>query len=951
MRISGIMRSRGFSMSVEATFRNPQFFASSSQLRRIEGRTTSLVTPFSLVTSRLQLAIEEASIVCNVSVAEIQDMYPCTSFQASIMANTARKPGSYINTFTYCLLEVVDQVRYAKAWETVYEMLPILRTRIVLSETMHYQQVIVNEKMTWSDDGELHATGLPSDQYGTQMQLGEPLIRFALRRPPEKTATELVVTVHHALYDGWSLSRIFALVKTVYTQDDIPAEMTGFVSFVKFTEDIDTASARSFWQMTLKDAPEPSFPTMSKHEQALDDGLCTLAISVPCAKSSMFSLATVSRVAWGLVLSKYENTTDVVFGNTVSGRSANLEGIESIVGPTLSTVPVRVKYDPHQPIIALLRNAQAMGNDMIPHKQFGLSSIAQLGPDERRARNFRTMLIVQTPDFELQGDEASALEKLCSASPTVYGFPLTISLYVGRNDATITAKYDSKLLDDIQVNRILRHFEHTFTLLRNHTSDQTLADLDLFCQQDLDEIMSWNLELPAKVEACIHNLISRTVREYARKSAIECSEGGMTYETLELRSDQLACHLSRLGVTTGSYVPLCFDKSRWAVVAMLAVLKAGGAFVPLVPAHPDARIQSVLEDIEARIVIASPSHCNRGAFGAASTVVTLDEDFFSQVSNKSEKAVSPATPQSAAYALFTSGTTGRPKGFVIEHAAYCSGALTRGRLLSRNENSRVLQFASYGFDPSIEDILTSLIFGSCICIPTSLDMENNLGDFMTRSKVNFANLTPSFAATLQPSDCPTLKTLLLSGEVMTEDLVNTWGNHVRLINGYGPSECCIKCALRDDVRPGDSPANIGFAVCSNLWVADPNNIARLAPIGAIGELVVEGPCLSRGYIRTAPANGFIPAPSWLKSIRNADCVRVFQTGDLVRYQSDGSLLFIGRKDKQVKINGQRTELGDIEQHLRSVVPSSTVTAVELVTPMDEANPILVAFSSAATRAR
>lgn len=951
MRLSGLMRSNGLSLSVEATFRNPRFLGSSSKLRRIEGCTAPSVVPFSLMESRIQPAIENASRDCRVAIEHIQDIYPCTPFQASIMASTARKPGSYINTFTYSVLKSVDLARYVKAWETVYRILPILRTRIVLSEAMDYQQVVVIEKLPWFGNESSHDTGLPFDRHEIQMQLGDPLIRLTLRHSPNEIATELIVTIHHALYDGWSLSKTFALVKTVYAQDAVPADMPGFNSFVKFAKGIERASSRSFWQTNLKDAPEPSFPTMSKIEQGLDDGLCRLAIKVPRTKCSTFNLATVSRVAWGLVLSKYENTTDVVFGNTVSGRNADLDGVASIVGPTLTTVPVRVKYDPHQRVIDFLRDVQANGNDMIRHEQFGLSSIAQLGPDERRACNFRTMLIVQTPDFELHGYEETALERLRSASPTIYGFPLTISLYVGHEDAAITAKYNSKLLDDVQVTRLLQHFDHTITLLCTHTGDQKLADLNLFCQRDLEEVLTWNEEVPARVEVCIHDLISRTVREYPRTSAIECSEGAMSYEMLELRSNQLACHLSRLGVTTESFVPLCFDKSRWAVVAMLSVLKAGGAFVPLESAHPDARIKSIMEDIKAHLVIASLSQCNRAAFRAGTTVVTLNEDLFSQFGNDLEKFVSPATPQSAAYALFTSGTTGRPKGFIIEHAAYCSGALVRGRLISRNEDSRVLQFASYGFDPSIEDILTSLIFGSCICIPSRFDMENSLGEFMTKSKVNFANLTPSFAATLQPSDAPTLQTLLLSGEPMTEDLVHSWANHVKLINGYGPSECCIKCALNDNVHPGGSPTNIGFAVCSSLWIVDPNNTAHLAPIGAIGELIVEGPCLSRGYIRTSPGNGFIPAPSWLRSVRKVENFRVFQTGDLVRYQSDGSILFIGRKDKQVKINGQRTELSDIEQHLRTAVPSSLVTAVELVTPKDETNPILVAFSSAATRAR
>ncbi|KAI2478316.1 EntF Non-ribosomal peptide synthetase module protein [Pyrenophora tritici-repentis] len=298
--------------------------------------------------------------------------------------------------------------------------------------------------------------------------------------------------------------------------------------------------------------------------------------------------------------------------------------------------------------------------------------------------------------------------------------------------------------------------------------------------------------------------------------------------------------------------------------------------------------------------------------------------------------------------MFTSGSTGVPKGVLLEHKAVSTSCLGHGKEFRFGPHIRALQFSAYTFDVSMTDIITTLIFGGTVCIPSDDDRFDNLTTAINTMGVNWALLTPTVARLLDPKDIQSLQTLALAGEGVSLDDWNRWKGHVQLINAYGPTECCIICTSYSGVQDFES-GTIGKSIASVSWVVDLEDYNKLMPVGSVGELLVEGPILARGYLNDAEKtkDSFISDPAWLLE-GGGDFPgrkgRMYKTGDLVRYRPDGNLICLGRKDGQVKIRGQRVELGEVEHHIRSYMPEAQQIVVEAIAPAGKGdNTTLAAF--------
>ncbi|KAJ5366847.1 hypothetical protein N7541_000788 [Penicillium brevicompactum] len=484
-------------------------------------------------------------------------------------------------------------------------------------------------------------------------------------------------------------------------------------------------------------------------------------------------------------------------------------------------------------------------------------------------------------------------------------------------------------------------------------SDATIEQCLKPTASDLSDIWSWNHELPPTYNFCMQEMVADRAREFPDKIAIDSWDGNLTYSQIDQWSTSVAVSLREMGIELHDVLPVCFEKSRWTIVAVLGVMKAGATLALMDPTLPLARLQNMAIQVGAKAMVAS-----RKQYELSLTIMpegkhfVVEEETFANLAASPSISTLPAVPSSALmYIIFTSGSTGTPKGVKISHETYTSSAIPRAKAVGYTPESRVLDFASYAFDVSIDSMLLTLGNGGCLCIPSDEDRLNDINEVIRKMRINYAGLTPSVGRILDSDVIASLSGLGLGGEAVSARDANYWGKDTRIIIGYGPCECTIGCTVNSSAATGRDYLSIGPGNGAAMWIANPNDHNELVPVGGVGELLVEGPIVGQGYLndpeKTAAA--FINDPPWLVAGHKQYAGRrgrLYKTGDLGRYDPDGlgGIVFVGRKDTQVKLRGQRVELGEIESQLKAALPAEANIIAEVITPKDYGGqPMLVAF--------
>ncbi|KAK3386816.1 hypothetical protein B0H63DRAFT_540907, partial [Podospora didyma] len=451
----------------------------------------------------------------------------------------------------------------------------------------------------------------------------------------------------------------------------------------------------------------------------------------------------------------------------------------------------------------------------------------------------------------------------------------------------------------------------------------------------------------------VHRLIHDRARLHPDNEALHSLNLALSYGELDSLSSRLACRLAKEGIKPEGVVPLFIEKSVWAVVAMLAVMKAGGAFMPLDVSQPESRIQSIIRESGSKIALASADGFRRCSSLVENTIAVTEETMSAMQHEELSVDSWHAIFNNAAYVMATSGSTGSPKLVVTEHSQMSSFMAYFTELLGFTDTTRTFQFASYAFDPIIGDIFLTLAAGGTVCIPSEDERKADVVGTMRRMRVTLAKFTPSLVGslsdlTLGPDGVPSLKTLVLGGESATADIIKTWAGKVNLRLIYGATECTMSFVkiVDDTVTLPVIPGEIGLPVGCRAFVVYPNNGQKLQHVerGEVGELVVEGPLVSRGYTNNQ-------AQTDAKFIITSELFhRQYRTGDLVRELDNGNFVYIGRVDNQVKIRGQRLELEEVERNLQTTL--STVSnvvvksvVVDAAVPLGSSSKQLVAFLS------
>lgn len=859
---------------------------------------------------------------CGVPISDVVDIYPCTPLQEGLMAVTIQNPNAYVGRWVFRLHENTDSGRLRLAWKQLVDIAPILRTRILLDQIFGAFQVVLRSSLDL-----LHAVDL--DGYillddSNSFNYTSPLVRAAI---VEVTQSQryFVLTAHHSAYDGWSLVKLFDTLSKLYRGNHI-ACVPSYTLFIRYLERQDYNKAKSFWQSQLGGGLKEAFPALphpSYRPRPSELATCSLK-SIPIVDS--ITVASLLRAAWSLAISAYCGD-DVLFGSALSGRSAAVRGILDILAPTITTVPVRICIDKSMSIRHFVSAVHKQAIDMIPFEHTGLQNIHRLV----NGFIFPQHLFVVQPTNEHQNlidGDLFSLEPRFNPAQVLEGYALTVECMTGVGTGgviDVDLRFDANVLSSRHVGRIISRFKHIFSQIQQIFTPENTQNLDLIqdiefiSPEEVTELANWNDITPDEHKVLIQDPIYDQTLHQPDAPAICSWDGSLSRLELHHLTDRLAHHLVKLGVGPEVRVGLCFDKSKWAVVSIISILKAGGAVVPL-SAHPVQRLLSVLENAKLGIVLTTSRRDMRFS-EIVSHILTVDDNLLSNIPYNSEPLVKKTYPHNAAFVIYTSGSTGTPKGVVIEHASISTNLRALGTKFGVNNKTRAFQFSQLTFDASVHDIIMTLQFGGCVCIPSEEEKMNDIVGAANRLEVNYSLFPPRLLATLKPSEIPTLESIVVGGEALYPEHVDHWIRDTRVFNAYGPTECTI-ISTCNEVTNATYASNIGTTLNARSWVVDPEDHGNLLPIGASGELIIEGPLVAREYAGDPQktSESFIVDPNWLFKYsfnRNGSGVarRMYKTGDLVRQNDDGSLTYIGRKDKQIQVRGHRVEIGEIESHI------------------------------------
>lgn len=944
MKFAAMARHSGYAVSVKsllagASLRDLALGPTTENEEEVDGE----FPPFSLLNSNnaTQSVLDEASEQSRVPVDSIEDIYPCSPLQEGIFALSLKQPGSYVGRHSVMLPQDVNLAEYQTAWRLVAEENAIFRTRILHSETHGaFLQMVVKEDLRWSVGDPSQSNQLPP------MLPGAPLVYLdiAVRGNPHC----VVLHAHHALYDGWSLFKTFERVRDVYMGLS-QGPSVPFARFIRHLQQLDPEASQHYWLAQMKGAPQCTFPALPHDGYSVAANANVSQHIADFTPPLRFTSATILRAAWALVLSKYEGSSDIIFGETLSGRSA-MRTAQDMLGPTMTTVPLRVRIDEVSSLHEFLLAVQTTYADMLPFEHTGLGEIRRSCRKAGETCDFRSLLVIQPKTA--QSAKVPTLLLSGVADIVAKSYPLMLELMLGEDSCDVRASFDSQIIDSRQAQRVLHQFSHVIRQLCRNEGDKYVQEIEVCSPEDVVELAIWNAPVPETHRTCVHTELRAQMLRSPDAEAISSWDGTFTYAQLAHYTSKLASHLRSIGVGPEVLVPLCFDKSGLAVLTGVAVLEAGGACVYVDPMYPRAKLENVLKKVNARHVVCGANY--EALFqGASQTLVPLSFETLAALPTASDtQAPSSVCPENAAFVVFTSGSMGEPKGIVQDHTSYCSTMKLHGPILGSGPGRRVFQFSANTFDAFLSDVITTLANGGCVCIPSEYERINDLAATMRRMKVNQAMFTPTVVQLLEPEDIPLVKTMTLGGEPLLQNILLKWSEHLRIINLYGPSEVAIWCTYKDGLTSTSDPRNIGRGVGVSTWITDAENPERLAPIGGIGEILVAGPALARGYISDEKRTkaSFISAPKWFNSLPNTMQWhrRLYRTGDLGRFNSDGSISIIGRRDSQVKLHGRRIELDEIENALRMCLNGTPVrrVAAEMIAPQrGSGETVLVAFMS------
>ena len=944
----------------------------------------------------------------HITVEKQDKSYDLTPTQQAMLLYSLYAPESkaYFEQVCYSYRGLLDVGAFAEAWQKVVDRHKVLRTSFSSEDSERLRQTVHSEanvpfahldwrKLSACEQNECLVQFLKNDCAAGFDLSRAPLLRVAVLQTEDHSCW-IVVSNHHIILDGWSMSHLRNEVSQIYQglvgreQVDLAAAHH-FGEYLEWLEKQNAAEAETFWRQELSDFSGPTYLPIDKQagklpsaDESFAEKQTYLSASLTetirsTAQRHHLTVAALLQGAWGVLLSRYCAVDDVIFGMTVSGRPYDLAGVESMVGLLINTLPVRVKLAAQDSCLENLKKHQTRVAGLFEHEHTSLQYIREWSELPPNLPLFDTLMV-----FENFAGSGSAFDldgkiELVSSHLSRTNYPLTLVVEPGVQ-LRLQLVYQCSRFDDDAIERMLAHLAIIIASMAEDMN-QPIAALPLLTEAERHTLIVELNETRKEIsnEKCINRLFEQQVELTPYATAVIHERAQLTYSELNARANQLAHYLKSLGVGPERRVGICLERSIEMVVAVLATLKAGGAYLPLDPTYPRSRLDFMLQDGGVEVLLTN-DRLLENLPGYGGRIVRLGDQGSEAADNETElinaqsKDNLSEAPAAAnlAYVIYTSGSTGTPKGTMIEHDSLVNFTRAAAEAYEISPADRVLQFASLSFDTSAEEIFPALCQGACLVLRTD-SMISSAVDFFggcTEFGVTVLDLPTAYwheltdeLATDKLSLPSSMRLVILGGEKALPERLRSWrelggASAVRLVNSYGPTEATIVATMSDLSASGtrilrashtaETPVSavlaevpIGGPISNaTVYVLDP--LLRPVPVGIPGELHLGGMGVARGYLNRADltAEKFIPNP-----FSSQVGQRLYKTGDVVRYRSDGELQYLGRIDHQVKVRGFRIELEEVEQAIRS--HENVSDAVVIATEDANSNNRLVAYVVAA----
>ncbi len=815
----------------------------------------------------------------------------------------------------------------------------VLRTRFVKRQgepCQHIEQTI-EPPFTFVDLSDLtetersdavHRRAIQDSQQCFDLEKG-PLFRVTVLKCADDDHV-VVLTMHHIIADGWSVSILIKEISALYeagvegTSPDLPLPPVQYADFARWQrawlQGEVLEDQLSFWSKQLEDMPTfLDLPTDHPRPPVQTSRGGTLSLDLPVEfKTVLESVCQQEGVtlymlllsAFAALLHRYCRQDSIAIGSPVANRRH--VQTEDMIGFFVNTIVLRIAFPERMTIRELLRESRATCLDAFAHQDLPFEKLVEsLQPtrDMSRSPLFQAAFVHQ--NFPRQALHVAGLTfQPMDVDTGTSKFDLTLTTVDAGEGLRADLEFSSDLFEPSTVSRILRHYGRVL--------EQFVANLDSPVDQisfmDDDELQQLLVERNRTAasypdDRTVHEWFEEEVEKHPDAVALSCGAADISYRDLNSRANKLAARLRSMGVGPEKLVGLCFDRSPDMIVAILGVLKAGGAFVPLDPTYPKDRLAYMVEDSHVQVVISQ--HAVIGSLPDGLVNVLFLESGSNGLSEESgQNLQNVVVPEGLAYVIYTSGSTGKPKGTMLQHRGLCNLAAAQGRLLGVGPGSRILQFASLSFDASVWETVMALLNGGTLVIAPRevLSSTRDLADLFSTARITNVTLPPSVLAVVPEMKCPNLATIITAGERCPRDLVDRWAPGRTFVNAYGPTETTVCASLHYCLPNKQHDPPIGRPITNvDLYIVD--EFLQPVPDGVAGELLIGGVSLARGYLGRPDltAQKFIPCPFGAKVGE-----RLYRSGDLCRYLTDGSIEYVGRIDQQVKVRGFRIELGEIE---------------------------------------